>query len=111
MPVPELFTFRRIVPSPVPVFTERVYVSPEPVCAEIDAPLRAVVVRLKSDISTPVTGSEKVTVKSTLEALVGLVPARVMEVTVRKQLVTAPPSEIVQLSELIILVRAVSPRQ
>ena len=41
-----------------------------------------IILRLKSVISTPVTGAEKVTVKLTLVALVGLEPARLMEVMV-----------------------------
>src|ERR1041385_6293402 len=41
-----------------------------------------VVVRLKSDASTPVTDLLNVTVKSTEDALVGLAPVRVMDETV-----------------------------
>ena len=46
-----------------------------------ETPVRPLCVRLKSVISTPVTEVEKVTVKSTLAALLGLELARVMEET------------------------------
>lgn len=48
--------------------------------------LTPVVVRVKLDMSTSITAAEKVTVKATLSALVGLVSARVTAVTVRKAL-------------------------
>ncbi|MBV6465970.1 MAG: hypothetical protein PGMFKBFP_01267 [Anaerolineales bacterium] len=71
-----------MVPSPVPVLTVTVYVAPEPLTLAMDAPVTPLVVKSKSPTSTPVTASEKVTVKFTLAALVGLASARKMEVTV-----------------------------
>jgi len=56
---------------------------PEPLTLVTLMPLRLpVVVRAKSLASTPVTGSENVTVKRTLAALVGFGSARVIETTV-----------------------------
>jgi len=65
------------------VLTVTVYVAPESLTLVIEAPeMLPVAVRAKSPASTPVTASEKVTVKFTLAALVGLASARKMEVTV-----------------------------
>ena len=58
------------------------YVSPEPETLSTEAPAMVpVVVRSKSLASTPVTSSLNVTVKSTLETLVGLASARTTELT------------------------------
>ncbi|MBV6465971.1 MAG: hypothetical protein PGMFKBFP_01268 [Anaerolineales bacterium] len=70
-----------MVPLPVPVLTVTVYAAPEPLTLVMDAPVTPLVVNSKSPASTPVTASEKVTVKSTLAALVGFVLARVMDIT------------------------------
>jgi hypothetical protein len=59
-----------------------VYVVPEPLTPVMDAPVRpAPVTRLKSLVSTPVTASEKVTMKPTLVALVGLAVTCALEIT------------------------------
>ena len=71
-----------MVPLPEPVLTLTVYVAPDPVMLVMDAPVTPVVVKLKSVISTPVTDSEKVTVKTTLVAPIVLGLARMMEMTV-----------------------------
>ena len=54
---------------------------PEPVTVPIAAPEVAVPARAKSAAFTPVTDSEKVTVKLTVDALVGLASVRLMELT------------------------------
>ena len=54
---------------------------PEPLTLVTETPVRPVFVRLKSALTTPVTEAEKVTVKSTLAALLGLELARTMEET------------------------------
>ena len=72
---------RRIVPSPLPVLTATVRVAPVPVMVPTDAPVTPVVVRLKLPAATPVTDSEKVTVKLTDDAPVS-VAAGTIEVTV-----------------------------
>ena len=51
------------------------------------------VVRLKSAASTPVTGSEKVTLNFTLKAEVGLALARLMLLTVGGKLSTSTTSK------------------
>ena len=48
---------------------------------EIDVPVGPAAVMTKSEASTPVTGSLKVTAKSTVAALVGLASVRTIEVT------------------------------
>lgn len=71
---------------PVPVFTVTVYVVPEPLTAEMEAPVTPVAAKAKSlkgeVVFTPVTDSEKVTVKFTLDAFVGLLLARLIESTI-----------------------------
>src|SRR5207302_7569281 len=74
-------TSRRMEPDPVPVLTVTVYVVPLPVTLVSEAPATPLVVRVKSVRSTPVTLSLKVTVKSTLAALVGLPAARTIDCT------------------------------
>src|SRR5690349_15248671 len=76
-----------MVPSPLPVLIVTVYVSPEPLTLVMDAPVTPVVVRSKSSYtgptaSRPVTDSENVTVKPTLDADVGLVLTRTLDETV-----------------------------
>jgi hypothetical protein len=58
-------TSRRIVPLPDPVFTFTVYMLADPTTSVMDAPVTPVVNGTKSSSSTPVTSSEKVTVKFT----------------------------------------------
>ena len=74
----------RRVPSPVPVLTvtvqEGLHVAAE--TAVTEAPVMPVVFNAKSAVSTPLTLSLKVTVKSTLVALLGVALTRVMEVAV-----------------------------
>jgi hypothetical protein len=68
------FRSRRRVPSPLPVFAVTVQVVPEPPALETAAPPRPpVAVNAKSEVSTPVTPSLRVTSQPTLEALVGFV--------------------------------------
>ena len=74
-------TSSRKLPFPVPVLTVTVYVAPEPITVATEAPFRVPIVIVKSVAFTPVTASEKVTVKSTLAALLGLELARTMEET------------------------------
>src|SRR2546427_12619585 len=74
-------TSRRIVPLPVPLFTVTVKVVPLPLIPVIEAPETPVVVSANSPATTSNTGSLKVTVKSTLLALVGFGSARVIERT------------------------------
>ena len=73
--------FRPSVPLPEPVETLTVRVASDPVTPLIDAPLMPLPGSVKSPASTPVTGSLKVTVKSTLPALVGSVLARLIDCT------------------------------
>jgi len=72
-----------IVPVPEPVLTVTVRVLPESVpVLVIDAPVIVpVIASVKSPALTPVTASLKVTVKLTLAAVVGSVPARTIEAT------------------------------
>ena len=73
-----------MVPSPDPVLTVtvRVLVPSEPVMPVTDAPVTApVVVRVKLPVATPFTASAKVTVKSTVAALVTTLTGK-MELTV-----------------------------
>ena len=57
MTVPPVTTSRRIVPSPLPVFTVTVYVVPLPVKPLTDAPETPLVVSAQSSAETPVTAS------------------------------------------------------
>src|SRR5436853_3932476 len=85
-------TSRRMVPLPVPVSTVTVY-GPEPLTFVIDAPVTPRVGSVKSVASTPETTSLKLTVKSTLVALVGFAPARTTLTTVglvRSNVYTSP---------------------
>ena len=76
------FRFRRKVPEPAPVLTQTVRVLPLPFTLVTEAPERLPLeVRAKSNLSTPVTGLVKVTVKFRLAAALGLAEARVMEET------------------------------
>ena len=68
-------------PLPVPVFTVTVYVAPLPATWVMEAPAGAPAAIAKSDASTPVTDSLKVTVKTIVAALVGLVAPEVIERT------------------------------
>ena len=70
------------VPSPVPVLVVTVYEAPVPVTLVKDAPVMPVGASAKSAVSTPVTLSLKVTVHCTLAALVGVLPTRLIELTV-----------------------------
>ena len=72
------------MPLPEPVLTVTMYVAPDPPTAVMEVPVTPVVVRAKSATSTLLTDSEKVTVKSTLVALVGLVSARTILSTIGK---------------------------
>jgi hypothetical protein len=70
-------------PDPVDAVTVHVAVGPGPVTAVIaGVPPRPPFVKLKSLAVTPFTGSLNVTVHDTLEAFVGLEPARAIDVTV-----------------------------
>ena len=76
-------TSNRSVPEPAPVFTVTVRVVPVPVTPITEGPdIVPLDVMLKSAESTPVTDSLKMTVKVTLAAFVGLVPDRLLEITV-----------------------------
>src|SRR5690349_4315693 len=67
-----------MLPLPEPAVRLTMYVVPEPLTPVMDAPVRpAPVTRLKSLVSTPVTASEKITMKLTLVAFVGLAVADV----------------------------------
>ena len=69
--------FRPTVPSPVPVLTVTVRVEPEPETPVTDEPVTLPPLTVaKSELSTPVTDSLKVTVKVTDAAFVGSEPAR-----------------------------------
>jgi len=69
-------------PEPVPVLTVTVRAIPLPLTLVIETPLiLPVVTSAKSNLSTPLTDSEKVTIKVTLEALVGSAFPRVIETT------------------------------
>jgi hypothetical protein len=70
-----------MLPSPVPVEASTDQVVPEPVTAVRLAPATPVELTAKSEVSTPVTLSEKVTVKKTDPRRVGEAPVRVMELT------------------------------
>src|SRR5688572_18517650 len=70
------------VPSPDPVETDTILAAPEPVMPLMPAPVSPPTVRTKFEASTPVTGSLKVTVKSTDAALVGDPPTRTIDRTV-----------------------------
>ncbi len=75
--------FNPSVPVPVPVLAETVHVVPLPVTEVIaGVPPSPVLTSEKLLAVTPVTLAPKVTVQETLAALVGLVPARMIEVTV-----------------------------
>src|SRR5215218_4089527 len=74
--------FRPSVPLPVPVDAVTVRVAPEPVTLVIDGDVRPEFASAKSAASTPVTLSLNVTVQLTLDAFVGLEPARLIETTV-----------------------------
>jgi hypothetical protein len=81
--MPETFDkLRRSCPSPVPVLAVTVLVIPLPVTPASAAPLGPVDARLKFACPTPVTFSEKRTVHVTVDALVGLATAVLMELTV-----------------------------
>jgi hypothetical protein len=71
-----------MLPLPVPVFTVTVRVAPLPLTPAIDAPETPLVASAKSLASTPTTFWLNVTVKSTLDAFVGLAFARLTDATV-----------------------------
>ena len=70
---------------PEPVFTVTVRVVPEPLTPVMATPVTPVVVRVKSLngalVFTPVTASENVIMKPTLDAFVGFVLASIIEET------------------------------
>ncbi len=83
IPVPLAFRSSRIVPSPLIALTVMVYVLALTVAIEAIVPLAVPVpVSVKSEVPTPVTLSEKATVKSTVVAFVGVLPTRLIELTV-----------------------------
>ena len=71
-----------MLPEPEPVSALTVYMLPEPLTVRMEAPVTPVAVMAKSVVSTPVTDSVNVTVKSTLAVLVGSGFARTMEFAV-----------------------------
>ena len=66
--------------------TVTVYIEPLPAKLVISAPITPVAAKTRSAVSTPLTSSLKVTVKSTLAAAVGFKSARTIEATTGKVL-------------------------
>ncbi|MCZ7607641.1 MAG: hypothetical protein M5U25_16560 [Planctomycetota bacterium] len=71
-----------MVPLPLPVETVTVLDVPLPETPVTEAPLTPVVLNVKFDVATPDTETSKLTVKLTDDALVGVLPVRLMEVTI-----------------------------
>ncbi len=82
IPVPELFKFKPMVPSPVTPLIVTVYTLPLTGVTVIPVSAVPLVTALKSVLSTPVTFSEKVTVNDSLLPLFGVLPVRFIDETV-----------------------------